>query len=568
MPSKAATLVFIILQVANLALLSFNHWQWSNSNFLLCAGSIAAAASALVLNLAETRNFSKRLDTLFENVTKLKTNHIIQKLDGDDEIAKINKELGKVGQEIAEAERREKSILERAADLVCTIDLEGNFTSINPAVLKMWGYSPEEVLGKSLSNFVLPDDKEASLQALMGAEKSLDTSNFENRIKHKDGSVLDILWSAHWSAADRALFCIAHDISERKRIERMLEESEARLQTIFSSLPIGLLIVNQIGIVEMTNPSFELLSGFKREELVGKQISNTLLKNDVQFIEKNLGKLVDLSVISQSGKVINAQLSSTELVIKNKKKFLLAFVDISEREKLEQLKQAFFAMVSHDLRSPLTSLLSMLDTLGEGKMGELSEDGQKMVEKNAKETSRLINLVNELLDIEKMRAGQFELIPDRIKIDTVVDSAFTAISGMASNKSVELHYAPSQTTIVADQSLLIRVLVNLLSNAIKFSPANSRVEVTCSENEGEVKLSVLDSGTGVPDEFKEKIFDLFQQAENQEVDKRGGTGLGLSICKMIVEQHEGKIWVESQQGQGSKFSFVLPKKKLFFEDFD
>lgn len=511
----------------------------------------------------------QRLDLLLANSEKVKSHHILLKIEGDDQIAKVNLRLEQIGMVIAESERKEKSVADRTVDVICSIALDQTFISVNDAVERSWGYKPNELIGKKFAELLVDEDRDSSLQAIIGAEQSLDTLSFENRVKHKNGSTLNLLWSAHWSVAEKALFCVAHDITDRKKMERILEESEARFRQIITRMPVGLVLANQLGIIEMSNPELEKLSGYGSDELVGKNIQKVLIRQSVQEIEASLGKLVDLPCLCEDGTIVSSQISSSEIQMGGARKFLLAIVDTTERERLEQLKQAFFAMVSHDLRTPLSSLMSMLDMLESGRLGSLSDSGKSVVERNSREVSRLINLVNELLDIEKMRSGEFELNEEKFTVDDLVESSINAVQGLAVRKEIPLSYQRNQVTVVADRALLIRVLVNLLSNAIKFSPPKSAVPISCSENEAAVKISVSDKGRGVKPEHKEKIFDLFQQAEPREDGGiRGGTGLGLTICKMIVEQHGGKIWVDSQEGEGSTFTFLIAKKKLPFENFD
>ena len=566
--SKKLILLFLIGQILLLIFLMLSDWQLSAVHG---AFSIALVLLGLVLFYVKHKEdlaLQKRLDLLLANCEKVKSHHIIPRIDGDDQIAKVNLRLGQIGMEIAESERKEKSVADRAVDVICSLSLDQSFLSVNAAVEKIWGYKPEEVIGKKFADLLVEDDREGSLQAIMGAEQSVDTLSFENRIRHKNGSTIHCLWSAHWSAADKALFCVAHDITERKKLEKILEESEARFRQIFSRMPVALVLANPLGIIEMNNSTLEDLSGYKSEELIGKNLQQVLIRQSAQEIEKNFGKLIDIPLRTADALTVNCQVSSSELLMAGSRKFLLVIVDTTERERLEQLKQAFFAMVSHDLRSPLSSLLSMLDMLQGGKLGDLSDSGKGVVDRNSREVTRLINLVNELLDIEKMRSGEFELNEERFSIDEVVESAMNAVNGLAVRKEISLVYERSGISIVADEALLIRVLVNLLSNAIKFSPSQAPVQIVSSESDAGVKVSVSDQGRGVKNEHKEKIFELFQQAESQDSSLRGGTGLGLTICRMIVEQHGGKIWVESKQGPGSTFSFSVPKKKLFFENLD
>lgn len=563
---QALIIVGFFIQLVSIAVIFSMGLEGRQVFFLLLP--IQFSFVVLVILFVQTRNSSKRLEKLFSNSTKLETSHLIDRIDGNDLISQINDSLQKLAMNVAEAERKERAVVHHAISVICSVNSDLQFISVNPAVKKIWGYEPEELIGSKITDLIPADDREGSLNALLGADKSVDKLSFENRIRKKDGTLINLLWSAHWSAADKALFCVSHDITERKKIEKILEESEARFREIFSRMPVGLLITNELGIIEMSNPAIEQLSGYEEGELVGTNLKLVLLKISNQDLNKTLGKLAEFAVYTKSGEPILCQLSSSEFRMGGANRFLLVLVDMSEKQKLEQIKQAFFAMVSHDLRSPLTSLLAMLDSLNAGKLGALDAAGREVVERNARETGRLINLVNELLDIEKMRAGEFEMVLDRVPVDRLVESSVTAVQGLAQLRQVKLSVEPSNLYVTGDESLLVRVLVNLLANAIKYSPENSTVEVKIHNKEDLSLFSVLDSGPGIPAESKESIFELFRQLNSTASGNHNGTGLGLTICKMIVEQHGGEIWVEDRATGGSNFQFTIPRKALPFESLD
>ena len=565
-------------------------WSWTlpHGAAAFSVMTVLFSSSLLLLYIgSEDRKSETRLVQLLKNAESLKKERKVPKINGSDKdrIAAINEQLMDIGMAIAELQRKEHAVLDHALDVICTIGPDQVFLSVNPAAEKVWGYKQDELIGKNFAELVIESDRKDSLQAIMGAEQSVDTLSFENRIRRKNGGILNVLWSAHWSAADKAMFCVAHDITERKKVEMILEESEARFREIFSRMPVGLIIANPLGIIEMSNPTIEEMTGYYPNELIGKNLKDVLINASPLEFESLFGKLNDLAVHSKKGSSkatkgpIRCQVSASALSKGGIKTYLLVIVDISERQKLEQLKQAFFAMVSHDLRSPLTSLLSMLDLLHAGKLGELSSAGSEVVAKNSRETERLINLVNELLDIEKMRAGEFDLSEDRVAISQVLESSSNAVEGLAQRRRIKLELEPCDCSIVADSALLIRVLVNLISNAIKFSPEQGIVKIAAIENKDHVLFSVADEGPGIAPEFRQRIFDLFQQVDLADSKAKGGTGLGLTICKMIVEQHGGRIWVDcpgdaenSQESKlnksGSVFRFVIPKKQLAFEKFD
>ena len=232
---------------------------------------------------------------------------------------------------------------------------------------------------------------------------------------------------------------------------------------------------------------------------------------------------------------------------------------------LENFKRELISIVSHELRTPLLSISSALELLGTGMMGNLTEKGSRRLGIAQDETARLIRLVNDLLDIEKMEAGKFVLDTTQTDASDLVNKAIFATTPLADARGIKLvaTVPDSNGKLVVDRDRLTQVLINLLSNAIKFSPDKETINITVeSANNGkeQVKFSVIDRGRGIPAEAKQKIFDRFTQVEEKDFEERGGSGLGLAISKAIVQQHGGDIGVDSTLGAGSTFWFTVPKE--------
>ncbi len=220
-------------------------------------------------------------------------------------------------------------------------------------------------------------------------------------------------------------------------------------------------------------------------------------------------------------------------------------------------KQELVAMVSHDLRTPLTSVQAALTLLEAGVYGELSDKARKEVTVAESNTTRLINLINDLLDIEKMEAGKLAMNCQNIPLAPVLEKSFEAVMAFADQHKVEMDVPGTDLQVYGDSDRLVQVLVNLLSNAIKFSPPNSTVTITVEATSGWVTVKVIDHGRGIPAGFRKAIFERFQQVEPGDASEKKGTGLGLPICKAIIEGHGGLIGVESEEGKGSTFWFRL-----------
>ncbi len=229
---------------------------------------------------------------------------------------------------------------------------------------------------------------------------------------------------------------------------------------------------------------------------------------------------------------------------------------------LAELKQQFVAMVSHDLRTPMTSIKGILGLLGEGALGPLSDKAHTRIKQAVLSCNRLIELINGLLDMEKLESGRMELSLEEISAALLIDQAVLSVETFASNLGVTISSEETEVEFTADEARLVQVLINLLSNAAKYSERGATVTVSVVADESWAEIQVADRGRGIPDELKEAIFERFRQVDISDATKKGGTGLGLAICKSIVELHGGSIGVRNNDRdglvQGSVFWFRIP----------
>jgi signal transduction histidine kinase len=237
-----------------------------------------------------------------------------------------------------------------------------------------------------------------------------------------------------------------------------------------------------------------------------------------------------------------------------------AFHDMASKlDAANQAKQQFVEMITHDLRSPLNAIRIVLDLFNMGMLGELSEEAKKMVGKSLASCDRLLGLINNLLDIDKLEAGSMDMALSRIELDEVLKRGVEAVERLAENSNVKLELEETEEMIYGDKHRLIQVVVNLISNAIKFSPKNGIIKVSVrNAADNFVEVSVSDCGRGIPENMHESIFHRFQQVQASDATVKGGSGLGLAICKAIVDAHHGKIGVKSSPGAGSTFWFRIP----------
>ena len=238
---------------------------------------------------------------------------------------------------------------------------------------------------------------------------------------------------------------------------------------------------------------------------------------------------------------------------------VVAFTDTTERQQLDRMKDEFISTVSHELRTPLTSLRAALGLVTGGALATRPDKMQQMLEIAIGNTDRLIRLVNDILDIERISSGNSELHRAMCPAEALLERATSLQQAAALKSGIRFHLDGHGVEVWADPDRILQTLANLISNAIKFSPPGGEIWLTVKRiDEHEAQFDVRDQGRGIPPDKLETIFGRFQQVDASDSKVMGGTGLGLAICRSIITQHGGKIWAASPPGKGATFSFTLP----------
>jgi PAS domain S-box-containing protein len=413
--------------------------------YFLGLGVFANVLIAIFLMVAFTRGIAQKVDRVRANSVRLSAGVPLQAPleDAHDELGQLDQSFHEMAQILSETIRREQALITNAVDVILSLDKAGVCIDVNPAVTTVFGFNQDQIIGRRFLDVMKDADKTSTINSLVRAVDENEPVEVENQMRKRDGSIIECGWSARWSPEDNAIFCVVHDISQRKQVER--------------------------------------------------------------------------------------------------------------------LKRDFVSMVSHDLRAPLSAIQLIMQNAVRGIYGTLPEAACERIAMATESIERLIGLVNGLLSMEKLEAGEMELNLVGIKADEVINPAVHLMQGLASKKHIKLQVAPGDNPyFYGDSERLMQVLVNLISNAIKFSPDEADVDVSVRDSGKSVRFSVSDKGRGVPPGLETKIFERFQQVQSTDDSKLGGSGLGLSICKAIIESHGGSIGVESNNGQGSIFWFDLP----------
>jgi PAS domain S-box-containing protein len=348
-------------------------------------------------------------------------------------------------------------------------------------------------------------------------------------------------------------------------------ESEELVRALLRATVEGVLGLDLQGRITFANPAAAQLLGWEPDEMIGRVGHDLFHHSHPDGTPYPRSECPTLRVLAhgdvvhlddvfwrRDGSSFPAESLTAPLVYDGRIGGAVAtFRDVRERREVDRLKDEFASVVGHELRTPLTSIRASLGLLGGGTHGSLPGDAQTLVDTALANTDRLVRLINDILDLERLSAGAARLDLRTVEVADLLREATSVLAPMAAEAGVTLVARPGSARVVADPDRAVQALTNLLSNAIKFSVPGQQVELDTSVTGDEVVVSVTDHGRGIPAELHATIFERFAQVDVSDVRDRGGTGLGLSIARGIVESHGGRIWVESDPGHGARFAFTL-----------
>ncbi len=336
------------------------------------------------------------------------------------------------------------------------------------------------------------------------------------------------------------------------------------MDTILSSMFEGIMVTNAREEIVLMNPALRKMFMIDADP-TGKKILDTLRNSAVQ-------KIVD-QLLLQNAKFINEKITISQ----PEEKFIeingvsltshnqvegcvLVFHDLTEIRRLERIRQDFVANVSHELRTPVASITGYTETLLDGALDDKTH-AREFIETIHADGNRLANLIDDLLDLSKIESGKMDMVFLPLELKPIVQRVIGILDQSARDKSLAVsnEISDSLSRVLADEKRLSQVLLNLLDNALKYTPAGGSIKINARATEKYIQVDISDTGIGIPAEDLTRIFERFYRVDKARSRELGGTGLGLSIVRNIISAHGGEVWVRSDYGRGSIFSFTLPK---------
>ena len=498
-------------------------------------------------------------------------------------------------------------LFESSLDGILIGEANGIMKRVNTAYAKLMDYSPHELIGKHPAELSHLEDKEYPttygekingsayikdfLENKMVELITKEKAYYEGYLKRKDGVLVPIWTSVSWIRDDKGQkmegLNIVRDLTEKRKAEmelkkayNELQEANEYLENIFNNSTDGIAVFNwheggKLSFYRI-NKSFGALFGYEESDLLGRNLEFLLPGEKEEyrlqfhkfmkaFIQERKILYYELHLRDKSGRIIPVETNGG--FIKNKEGVTLGaeliFRNLTERKRAKEIemKNEFLHEISHELRTPLTSIKGSLDNLLDGIAGELNDAQKEYLEIMNNESNRLVRLINDLLELNKLEVGSITITPEETEYISIVAQAVYNLKNLAFEKglSIDIESSTSQLYLKADRDRMNQILINLISNAKKFTEQGG-IKVIVEDHVDHVVTRIVDTGMGIPKDELERVFDKFYQLRRVDSKKNKGTGLGLTITKSLVELHGGKIWVESEEGKGSEFCFRLPKR--------
>jgi two-component system, OmpR family, sensor histidine kinase VicK len=484
------------------------------------------------------------------------------------------------------SENRYRQVVENSLGFVFTCSMEGRLTSLNSFTAETLGYRSDALLGRSVTELMDPSGA-AEFQECLRILHVQDQWQGALPLRRSDGVYRRIAFrSRRMQLPGENPFILNHgmDVTEQYEAEEALHLATRQRELILESVGDGIYGIDLDGKLTFINEAGARTLGYTASELTGVDIHNLIHHSHADGTPYSKSTSPILQALRRGEPIrmrdevfwrkdrsaFPVEYSANPLVEDGQiSGMVIAFQDVSERRRLERMKDEFISTVSHELRTPLTSMRASLGLIAAGSLDKRPEKQRQMIEIAIANSDRLIRLVNDILDFDSVQKGRLPLHRRPVEAIDLLRRAADVAHNAAQQARIAFKIQNTHAVIFADEDRILQVLNELVSNAIKFSGPDTTIRLTAqpvpatapqsgSSSLGEVCFIVEDQGRGIAQDKLERIFDRFQQGDASDSRALGGTGLGLALCRSIVEQHGGRIWAESSPGQGSRFLFTLP----------
>ena len=465
---------------------------------------------------------------------------------------------------------------------IVEFDVEGIIVNANDSFLNMMGYLLSEIKDKHHSIFVEEDYKNTvEYEVFWENLRKGAFQSAEYRRVRKDGETIWIKGKYYPMLGDDGAVCriikFATDITDLKKSYLETTKQKIQLQAIVNTTVDGMITIDGKGMVLTFNPACERIFGYKADEVVGDNVKKLMpdpYHSEHDSYLANYQKTGDAKVIGigrevqgkrKNGEIFPLELSVADASFGDTAMYSGIVRDISERKELEKMKSEFVSVVSHELRTPLTSIMGSLGLISGVMSKNLPAKVNSLIDIARNNCKSLSLLINDLLDIDKIASGKMRFDNKEHSLSLLIDQTAKSVAAYAEKFHINLKNTidDKELYINVDAERFKQIITNLLSNAIKFSEKNGSVKIYSSVKNHNVRISVEDNGSGIPEEFQSSVFDKFSQANSSDTRTKGGSGLGLHITKKIVEHMHGTIGFDSKSNEGTVFwvEFALSDNK-------
>jgi two-component system sensor histidine kinase VicK len=485
-------------------------------------------------------------------------------------------EQREIEQALHSSQARYREVVENSLGFVFTCSMEGRFTSLNAFTAETLGYRPDALVGRAVVDLL---DKQgiADFEDCLWSLQSNEDWQGALAFRRSDGVYRRIAFRCRRTELPgERPFVLNHgiDVTELHQAEQALHMATRQRELILESVGDGIFGIDLEGRVTFVNQAGAAALGTAPEQLTGRDMHEVIHHSHADGTPYSRSTSPILQALRRSESIrmsdevfwrddqtaFPVEYSANPILEDGRVSgMVVAFRDISERRRLEKMKDEFISTVGHELRTPLTSLRASLGLIASGSLDRQPEKQHKMIEIAVSNSERLTRLVNDILDFDRVGKGNLSIDRKPVEAIVLLRRAADVARTQANQARITLRVDSQPVQILADEERILQVLNELVVNALKFSPSDTTIRLSAQPSgEDLVSFSVEDRGRGISAEKLEKIFDRFQQGDASDSRDLGGTGLGLALCRSIVEQHGGRIWAESTPGKGSKFQFTLP----------